>query len=61
MNTHTAPHGLSFPIPRSAQRPATLVRAPASTAVRASWLERLAAWAERQPAHHRMGSWECRS
>jgi hypothetical protein len=22
-----------------------------------SWLERLAAWAERQPAHRRLGSW----
>lgn len=23
----------------------------------AGWIDRLAAWAERQPQHHRMGSW----
>ena len=23
-----------------------------------SWLERLGQWAERQPQHHRMGSWQ---
>lgn len=24
----------------------------------AAWLERLAAWAERQPVHHRLGSYQ---
>lgn len=25
--------------------------------IRNTWIERLALWAERQPAHHRLGSW----
>lgn len=35
------------------------VLSPSRVAVPAmpSWLERLAAWAERQPQHHRLGSW----
>lgn len=52
MYSHTAPHGINLHIPRSARRPATRTRIPAS------WMERLAAWAERQPQHHRVGSWE---
>jgi hypothetical protein len=39
---------------RPAQRPAL---ASAATPPRASWLERLAIWAERQPVHRRLGSW----
>jgi hypothetical protein len=31
--------------------------APTLTTLRPTWLERLAAWAEAQPAHRRMGSW----
>ncbi|MDZ4255522.1 MAG: hypothetical protein U1A72_23375 [Sulfuritalea sp.] len=58
MNSHTAPHGLILHIPRAARRPATVRRAPARTTTPASWMERLAAWAERQPVHHRVGSWE---
>lgn len=27
-----------------------------SETIHAGWLERLAAWADRQPVHHRMGS-----
>lgn len=58
MNIHTAPHGLDFPLPRVARQPAQQVRIAPLTAPRASLMERLAAWAERQPAHHHMGSWE---
>ena len=33
-------------------------RAPvAAVAVGTSWIDRLAAWAERQPMHHRLGSY----
>lgn len=58
MNSHTIPHGLKLHLhfPHTAHRPAT--RIPARSVAQASWLERLAAWAERQPAHHRVGSWE---
>lgn len=31
--------------------------AKAAVAVRASWVERLAAWAERRPSHRRLGCW----
>lgn len=58
MNSHTAPHGFGLRIPRAARRPTTQTRVPARTAAPASWMERLAAWAERQPVHHRVGSWE---
>jgi hypothetical protein len=30
---------------------------PAGAVTALGWLERLAAWAERQPVHHRMGSY----
>lgn len=56
MNSHTAPHGLILPVPRAARRVAAVRQAPAARP--ASWIERLAAWAERQPVHHRVGSWE---
>ncbi len=58
MTTFTAPHGFSFHLPRHPRRPATFVRGTVASAPRASWMERLAAWAERQPAHHHAGSWE---
>lgn len=58
MTTHTSPHGLSFPLPRIAPQPAQQARSATSTAPRASMMERLAAWAERQPVHHRMGSYQ---
>lgn len=40
-------------MPARAAQPATRTAA----AARASWLERLAEWAERQPAHRRLGAW----
>ncbi|MBK7024949.1 MAG: hypothetical protein IPH41_16105 [Sulfuritalea sp.] len=61
MATHTADHGFSFHLPRLPhlpRRPASRTRITAASAPRASWMERLAAWAERQPAHHHAGSWE---
>ncbi|MDO8788287.1 MAG: hypothetical protein Q7J42_09495 [Sulfuritalea sp.] len=58
MNTYTSPHVLGLDKPRSALRPATLARTPAPGMAHAGLMERLAAWAERQPAHHRLGSWE---
>lgn len=58
MNTHTAPHRFSFDLPRPALRPINLERVPALSVALASTLERLAAWAERQPLHHHMGSFE---
>lgn len=58
MNTHTAPHRFSFDRPSSALRPIILERVPALGAALANSLERLAAWAERPPLHHRMGSFE---
>jgi hypothetical protein len=61
MTTHTADHGFHFKTLRAAfgvaQRPATQGRPRAETAARTDWMERLAAWAERQPNHHRLGSW----
>lgn len=35
-------------------------RRPTTTpvdAIRRGWIERLAAWADRQPRHHRLGTW----
>jgi hypothetical protein len=48
-------HAAAMPLP---QRGATSfpIR-PAGLSTAAIWLERLAAWAERQPMHHRMGSY----
>jgi hypothetical protein len=62
MNTHSAHYGLSFDTLRAALHlPQRRVRfaAPAATqaAVHADWMTRLATWAERQPMHHRMGSY----
>lgn len=61
MNAHVAHVGLS--IRRAAQVSLTQRRAPRvsswspASAVRPGWLELLAAWAERQPMHHRLGSY----
>ena len=60
MNTRTVLHGFSFELPRPASRPMPDARGAVKTAVPADWMERLASWAERQPAHHRMGSWQRR-
>lgn len=62
MNTPTAAHGLNLtiahPVPRSAKRPETLARVPATSVPDAGWMERLAAWSEKQPMHHRIGSYQ---
>ena len=61
MTTHTANHGFHFKTLRAGlgvvTRPATQDPRRAETAARADWMERLAAWAERQPNHRRLGSW----
>jgi hypothetical protein len=56
MNARTADHGLRFKTPGT---PLAALRRPTApaTAARTDWMERLAAWAERQPNHHRLGSW----
>lgn len=60
MFSHTAPsgiglHGLRTP-PRRPQTPRAPARAAAPAAPATTWLERLAAWSERQPLHHHLGS-----
>ena len=63
MNTHTAHYGLALQAcaPRSTCRSARCRRlrvAPALPRPRPpGWLERLAIWSERQPMHHRLGSY----
>lgn len=61
MTTHTAHYGFSFSslsgvlhLPRWPQR----ATRPAERGL--GWLERLALWAERQPVHHRLGSYMLR-
>lgn len=62
MNTHTAAHGLNLtiahPVPRTPRRAEAAARVPATSLPGASWMERLAAWAEKQPMHHRIGSYQ---
>lgn len=58
MTAQTAPHGLSLHIPRTARRAEAAARIPVTVSPRASWMERLAAWAEKQPVHHRIGSYQ---
>ena len=66
MNSHTAAHRLSLtiahpvahPVPRTARRAEAAARIPVTVSPRASWMERLAAWAEKQPMHHRIGSYQ---
>ena len=61
MTAHTANFGLRLDASRAAGSPrAAFVpssRAPVVTDTATDWLTRLAAWAERQPQHHRLGSW----
>jgi hypothetical protein len=61
MTTHTADFGLRFETsPTAAYRPARAMpmdRSASAAAARPDWLTRLALWAERQPQHHRLGSW----
>ncbi len=59
MNTHTAHHAFGFGALRHALHlPQRAAPAPtAAGAVTQGWMARLAAWAERQPVHHRMGSY----
>jgi len=61
MTTRTADHGFHFKALRAAfglvRHPATQDSARAKAASLEDWMERLAAWAERQPNHHRLGSW----
>ena len=44
-------------LPRIALSPAFEKPAPRSATSPMSWMERLAAWADRRPQHHRLGSW----
>ena len=44
-------------LPRIALAPAFEKPASRSATSPMSWMERLAAWADRQPQHHRLGSW----
>ena len=62
MSTHAAHYGFSFNtlrgvlhLPRVPTSRAT--PKPVPSAARLSWMARLANWAERQPMHHRMGSY----
>ena len=62
MSTHIAHFGFSLDTLRAAlhlpRRPEALASsAPAKSQAAAGWVERLAIWAERQPMHHRMGSY----
>jgi formate-dependent nitrite reductase cytochrome c552 subunit len=56
MTTRTADHGLHFHAPRAALDILQRRQSPAP-ACRTDWMARLAAWAERQPRHHRLGRW----
>jgi hypothetical protein len=56
--TRTAPIGLGFDPRRAMPRSMPAVRPLQSAAARPGWIERLAAWGDHQPMHHRMGSWE---
>jgi hypothetical protein len=44
-------------LPRIALAPAFERPALRSATSPVSWMERLAAWADRRPQHHRLGSW----
>jgi len=48
---------ISSTLPRIVGGPSLPKPAVQSNAPRATVLERLAAWAERQPQHHRLGNW----
>jgi hypothetical protein len=62
MSTYSTHPGFGFAALRATLRlPQRLARwdglAPVPAAPAASWLERLASWAERQPEHRRLGSY----
>ena len=61
MTARAADHGFHFKTLRNAfelvHYPATRDRAHVEPASLTDWMARLAAWAERQPNHHRLGSW----
>ncbi|MCW5641288.1 MAG: hypothetical protein KIT63_04255 [Rhodoferax sp.] len=58
MTTLTARNSLGCAPIRSAQRRTAKTAPPqAGVSSRGSWIERLADWADRQPAHRRVGSW----
>jgi hypothetical protein len=58
MTIRTASHPFSLETLRAPRQTVPATRAPMAVAGLAGWMERLAAWAERQPVHHRLGSWE---
>ena len=59
--TTTVPHGSGLFLPSAVQqllqRLISRRYARPREVTRAGWLEQLAAWAERQPPHHRLGSY----
>ena len=59
MTTLTHPQGLRVATGQATPRQNLQARinAAGSHVSRDGWLDRLAAWADRQPAHHRMGCW----
>lgn len=62
MSSHTTHYGIDFNQLRGAlhtpwRRATTTRQRLADGAVSPDWLDRLAVWAERQPMHHRMGSY----
>lgn len=61
MNSHAIHHGLSFDALRAALHLPHQLPLPAMQRAEffapPGWMERLAVWAERQPEHHRMGSY----
>jgi hypothetical protein len=61
MNTHTAQFRPGLQAPRfGAPLPRRATHQPVARprqALPLGWLERLALWAERQPMHHRLGSY----
>jgi len=63
MNTRLAHFGFGFNTPRASShallRPAQTMSSAAAFPAEPGLLERLAAWYERQPPHHRLGSWTC--
>ena len=61
MTTHIAHRGFGFDAMRAMLQPqpqrAPLAAATANASSQAGWIDRLAIWAERQPMHHRLGSY----
>ena len=62
MNTRAACYGSALEQPRAPlqllQRQARPAGSVCAAGAGLGWMERLAAWADRQPAHRRVGSWE---